>query len=90
MAGLLVIGDVVTDVVARHRSPVAPGTDTEADIVLRPGGSGANTAAWAAYLGADARLLARAGYDTGVWHIGELTRAGVRPHVRIGCRRRIL
>nr|WP_221475395.1 PfkB family carbohydrate kinase [Sphaerisporangium rubeum] len=80
---MLVIGDVVTDVVARHRSPVAPGTDTEADIVLRPGGSGANTAAWAAYLGADARLLARAGYDTGAWHVGELTRAGVRPHVRI-------
>ncbi|MEO3814312.1 PfkB family carbohydrate kinase [Sphaerisporangium sp. B11E5] len=83
MAGLLVIGDVVTDVVARHRSPVAPGTDTEADIVLRPGGSGANTAAWAAHLGADARLLARAGYDTGAWHVGELTRAGVTTHVRI-------
>jgi sugar/nucleoside kinase (ribokinase family) len=81
--GLLVIGDVVTDVVARHRQPVAPGTDTAADIVLRPGGSGANTAAWAAVLGADTRLLARVGYDTAGWHIAELTRAGVHPELRV-------
>ena len=63
--GLLVIGDVVTDVVALHqvrpvaRAPARPGTDTAADIVLRPGGSGANTASWAAHLGADARILTR-------------------------------
>ncbi|MYZ12034.1 sugar kinase, partial [Streptomyces sp. SID337] len=25
---LLVVGDVVTDIVARHRTPLAPGTDT--------------------------------------------------------------
>ncbi|MEO3860642.1 sugar kinase [Acrocarpospora sp. B8E8] len=81
--GLLVIGDIVTDVVALHHVPLRSGTDTEADIVLRPGGSGANTAAWAAYLGADARLLARAGYDTAEWHIAELARAGVRPHIVI-------
>ncbi|MDH2424086.1 sugar kinase [Sphaerisporangium sp. TRM90804] len=83
VGGLLVVGDVVTDVVARHGAPVAAGTDTEADIVVRPGGSGANTAAWAAHLGTDTRLLARAGFDTGAWHVTELTRAGVRPHVRV-------
>ncbi|MCC5581857.1 sugar kinase [Microtetraspora sp. AC03309] len=83
MGGLLVIGDVVTDVVALHGQPVATGTDTAADIVVRPGGSGANTACWAAHLGADARLLARAGYDTGEWHRAELVRAGVRRHLRI-------
>jgi sugar/nucleoside kinase (ribokinase family) len=81
--GLLVIGDVVTDVVALHRSPVVPGTDTAADIVLRPGGSGANTAAWAAHLGADARLLARLGYDSGDWHTAELVKTGVRPQVTL-------
>ncbi|GIH24069.1 sugar kinase [Acrocarpospora phusangensis] len=81
--GLLVIGDVVTDVVALHHAPMRGGTDTEADIVLRPGGSGANTAAWAAHLGADARLLARAGFDTAEWHLAELVRAGVRPHVTV-------
>ncbi|WP_157245753.1 carbohydrate kinase family protein [Nonomuraea typhae] len=77
--GLLVVGDVVTDVVAVHGTPVATGTDTEADIVLRPGGSGANTASWAAYLGADAALLSRVGYDSSEWHTNELVKAGVRP-----------
>ena len=126
---LLVIGDVVTDVVALRvprlcagagagakggAAPVAPplagpgagadadadaatgtggdigggvgidvGTDTAADIVLRPGGSGANTASWAAYLGADVRLLTRVGRDTGEWHAAELRRAGVRAHLRV-------
>ncbi|GAA4560159.1 carbohydrate kinase family protein [Planotetraspora kaengkrachanensis] len=83
MGGLLVIGDVVTDVVALHERPLATGTDTAADIVLRPGGSGANTASWAARLGADTRFLGRAGYDTGDWHTAELVKAGVRPHVRV-------
>lgn len=81
--GLLVIGDVVTDVVAIHGTPVTSGTDTAADIVMRPGGSGANTAAWAAHLGADTRLLARAGYDSSEWHAGELVKTGVRPHLRV-------
>lgn len=83
MGGLLVIGDVVTDVVALHHSPVATGTDTAADIVVRPGGSGANTASWAAHLGADARILTRVGYDTGPWHVAELRVPGVRPHARV-------
>ncbi|MDP9866980.1 MULTISPECIES: carbohydrate kinase family protein [Streptosporangium] len=85
--GLLVIGDVVTDVVALHGGPalagLALGTDTDADIVLRPGGSGANTASWAAHLGADARFLTRVGFDTGEWHAAELRRVGVRPHLRV-------
>ncbi|WP_068928939.1 carbohydrate kinase family protein [Planobispora rosea] len=85
--GLLVIGDVVTDVVALHGgaglSCLEAGTDTAADIVLRPGGSGANTASWAARLGADARILTRVGSDTGEWHRAELRRSGVRPHLRV-------
>ncbi|MYR54777.1 sugar kinase, partial [Streptomyces sp. SID625] len=48
---LLVVGDVVTDVVARHPGPLAPGTDTVAAIRLLPGGAGANVACWAAYRG---------------------------------------
>ncbi|WP_311932009.1 sugar kinase [Microbispora sp. H11081] len=83
MSALLVIGDVVTDVVALHDGPAATGTDTPADIALRPGGSGANTASWAARLGADSRLLARVGYDTGEWHAAELVRAGVLPHLHV-------
>ncbi|MEO3842937.1 PfkB family carbohydrate kinase [Streptomyces sp. B22F1] len=80
---LLVIGDVVTDVVARHSAPLAPGTDTPADIAILPGGAGANVAAWAAHCGARVRLLARAGRDAADWHRATLVRAGVDAHVRV-------
>ncbi|MEU2629112.1 hypothetical protein ABZ641_18975, partial [Kitasatospora sp. NPDC007106] len=56
---LLVVGEVVTDVVALHEGPLAPHTDTAARIAVRPGGAGANAAAWAAAGGARVRLLAR-------------------------------
>ena len=36
---LLVVGDVVTDIVARHRGPLAPGTDTAAAVRRLPGGN---------------------------------------------------
>ncbi|WP_328559853.1 carbohydrate kinase family protein [Streptomyces coelicoflavus] len=77
---LLVVGDVVTDVVARHRGPLAAGTDTAASIRRLPGGAGANVACWAAYAGcADVRLLGRVGADAAAWHERELTACGVRP-----------
>ncbi|MET8949386.1 carbohydrate kinase family protein [Streptomyces sp. NPDC004393] len=79
---LLVIGDVVTDVVARHRGPLAAGTDTAAVIRTLPGGAGANVACWAAHWGCpDVRLLGRVGADTAAWHERELTGSGVRPHL---------
>ncbi|WP_443071210.1 carbohydrate kinase family protein [Streptomyces sp. NBC_01476] len=80
---MLVVGDVVTDVVARHAEPLARDTDTAARIALRPGGAGANVACWAAGAGARARLLARVGADTAQWHRGELLKAGVEPVLRI-------
>ncbi|WKE72289.1 carbohydrate kinase family protein [Streptomyces sp. WP-1] len=77
---LLVVGDVVTDVVARHRGPLATGTDTAAAIRTLPGGAGANVACWAAHSGcADVRLLGRVGADAADWHERELVAAGVRP-----------
>lgn len=77
---LLVVGDVVTDVVARHGSALAHGTDTAAEIRTLPGGSGANAACWAAYSGcADVRLLGRVGTDAASWHGKVLHNAGVRP-----------
>ena len=84
---LLVVGDVVTDVLALHQRPIAVGTDTAADIVVRPGGSAANTAAWAAAFGTDVRLLARVGADTGEWHRRQLIAGGVRPHLSIDAER---
>ncbi|GGW60029.1 carbohydrate kinase family protein [Streptomyces griseoloalbus] len=77
---LLVVGDVITDVVARHRRPLAPGTDTAASIRRVPGGAGANVACWAARWGdAEVRLLGRVGSDAAAWHERELAACGVRP-----------
>ncbi|KJK56716.1 carbohydrate kinase family protein [Saccharothrix sp. ST-888] len=78
---LLVIGDVVTDIVALHANALAPDTDTAARIAFRPGGSGANTAAWAACSGTEVRLLARVGANSADWHRDELRAAGVEPHL---------
>ncbi|MEU5537682.1 PfkB family carbohydrate kinase [Streptomyces sp. NPDC020362] len=79
---LLVVGDVVTDVVARHRGPLAAGTDTAASVRTLPGGAGANVACWAAHAGcAQVRLLGRVGTDAAEWHERELVAAGVRPRL---------
>ncbi|GAA0416998.1 carbohydrate kinase family protein [Streptomyces luteireticuli] len=79
---LLVVGDVVTDIIARHRTPLAAGTDTAARITTLPGGAGANVACWAARSGtADVRLLGRVGADSAAWHERALRAAGVRPHL---------
>ncbi|MER6446986.1 sugar kinase [Streptomyces venezuelae] len=79
---LLVIGDVVTDVVARHPEPLAPATDTAARIRTLPGGAGANAACWAARTGtAEVRLLARVGAESARWHERALVDAGVRPRL---------
>ncbi|MFJ9705576.1 carbohydrate kinase family protein [Streptomyces sp. NPDC101234] len=79
---LLVVGDVVTDIVARHRGPLAAGTDTAAVIRTLPGGAGANVACWAAHTGcAEVRLVGRVGADAAKWHERELVAAGVRPRL---------
>ena len=51
------------DVVAFHDAPLAIASDTPARISLRPGGAGANTAAWLARAGVDVTLIARVGDD---------------------------
>lgn len=81
--GLLVIGDVVTDVVAKPHTALAPDTDTAARIALRPGGSGANTAAWAAHAGARVTMLARVGNDTEQWHRQALAKNSVHAVLRV-------
>ncbi|MFL1903821.1 sugar kinase [Streptomyces tauricus] len=77
---LLVVGDVITDVVARHHGPLAPGTDTAAAVRTVPGGAGANVACWAARrAGTEVRFLGRVGADSAAWHERELVASGVRP-----------
>jgi ribokinase len=60
---IVVIGDVMTDVITRMSAPVSYGSDTAAEIVLRPGGSGANTAAWLGHLGVPTVFLGCVGDD---------------------------
>ncbi|MFE2293624.1 carbohydrate kinase family protein [Streptomyces sp. NPDC059452] len=77
--GLLVVGDVVTDVVALHGSGLVHGTDNAARIRSLPGGAGANVACWAVRSGCrDVALVARAGAESADWHREALERAGVR------------
>ncbi len=76
---ILVIGDVVTDIVAVHRGPLAAGSDTTARISITSGGSAANTAAWLAYAGASVHFLGVVGVDpAGEDRVAELANTGVR------------
>jgi len=80
---VVVVGDVVTDVLAVHTEPLAIGSDTPAQVTTGGGGSGANTAAWLAALGVPVTLVAVVGGDqAGEARIAELKAAGVRCAVR--------
>lgn len=63
MSRIAVVGDAALDVLARAGTLPEPGGDVRAAIGIRPGGAGANTAAWLAALGADPVLIARIGAD---------------------------
>jgi sugar/nucleoside kinase (ribokinase family) len=80
---VVVVGDVVTDVLAVLATPLAVGSDTAADISFTGGGSAANTAAWLAHSGVPVTLVACVGTDAaGDARVAELTAAGVRTAVR--------
>ena len=77
--GLLVVGDVVTDVVVRTPPHRCTARTRPPDPTL-PGGAGANAACWAVRSGCrDVRLLARAGTRIRGLARDALRRAGVRP-----------
>ena len=74
---VLVVGDVIDDVIVRPRGPVRPDTDTPAEIVAAPGGSGANQAAWLAHAGARVRFAGRVGAADVARHTAVLAAEGV-------------
>lgn len=77
-ADVLVVGDLLVDIVAEHRDPIAPGSDTAARIRLSGGGSAANTATWLAAFEVPVRLLAAVGDDDLGWRARQhLADAGV-------------
>ncbi len=59
---LVVVGDVMVDVSVEAGS-LARGGDVHGEVRVRPGGSGANAAVWAAEAGARVRLHGRVGDD---------------------------
>ena len=80
---IVVVGDVVTDVVAAYADPLAVGGDTSARIELTGGGSAANIAAWLASTGVPVTLVAMVGADaTGEDRIAELALGGVDCAIR--------
>jgi ribokinase len=75
---LCTLGDLLLDVIVRLDSRLAPGDDAVATTALAPGGQAANVAAWAAALGADARIVAvQAEDDAGALLRRELAARGV-------------
>jgi ribokinase len=81
---LVVYGDLMVDVVAQASGPLARGSDTPATVTTAGGGSGANVAAWAAWLGAPVALVCRVGDDErGRLAVDDLHAAGVEVHATI-------
>lgn len=76
---ILVMGDVMRDIVVRPAGPILPATDQRASICVRPGGSGANQAAWLVHCGVAARFLACVGEADRATEEGRLRRLGVEP-----------
>lgn len=65
---VLVVGDVITDIIAIPEGPIVRGSDRRAKIRSRPGGSAANLAVWLGSLGVDVRFAARvAAADVESW-----------------------
>ena len=57
------LGDLLLDVIASLDEPLAPDDDRAATTRVTAGGQAANVAAWAASLGAEARLVTKLGDD---------------------------
>lgn len=63
MTRVVVVGDLMTDTVARAAFPLAKGSDTPAAVTTHGGGSGANVAAWLALEGVETAFVGRRGSD---------------------------
>lgn len=63
MTRVVVIGDLMTDAVARATFPLAKGGDTPANVTMHGGGSGANVASWLAVAGVESAFVGRRGAD---------------------------
>lgn len=80
--GVLVVGDLLYDLLAKAEGGISLGTDTFVPIRHSAGGSGANAAAWLARADVETGFVGRVGRDVfGEFLEGEMRRAGVGPHL---------
>ena len=80
--GIVALGDLVVDIVAATKEPLAHASDAAGAIVFRQGGSAANTARWIARLGGEAAFVGAVGRDEWGRRLGaSLAEAGVRVHL---------
>ena len=84
---VLVVGDLMIDTIVEPEGPLVRGSDRRAAIVDRPGGSGANQAAWLAHFGAAVDFVARVGAADRRREAARLRRVGVTPHLAADRRR---
>lgn len=78
------MGDVMTDVLVQVSDPLALASDTPAQIAVRHGGSGANTAAWLASCGVPTVFVGAVGDDAfGGEAARSLEAAGVTPRLAV-------
>lgn len=79
---IIVMGDVITDIIAYQAGSLVEASDTRTRIAIRPGGSAANLAVWLAASGLAVYFVGHVGSDPfGYYHRQELERAGVIPHL---------
>lgn len=82
MSRYVVVGDLMTDVVARAMAPLSMGADTPAWVESYGGGSAANVAAWLGVQGLDVAYVGRRGPDViGRTREMELLGYGIDSHV---------
>ncbi|MFC7431350.1 MULTISPECIES: carbohydrate kinase family protein [unclassified Agrococcus] len=81
MIRALAFGDVIDDVLVFPEGRIRPDTDTDAQILRRPGGSAANTAAWLARAGARTTFVGRVAARDVERHAALLAEHGVDPRL---------
>ena len=84
MPHVVCVGDLMVDVLARLPGPLAPGSDTPAEVRLTGGGAAANVACWLVAAGARASFVGRVGDDVlGREAVADLSHAGVAALVSV-------
>ena len=79
---IIAVGDLVWDVLVKPDTILLPGGDTTGKVVLAPGGSAANVAAWIARVGVPAGFIGSVGADVfGALIVEDLQREGVELYV---------